>query len=208
MPSTSTVLVFAAATLALLVVPGPSVVYVVARSLEHGRAAGLTSMLGIETGALVHVAAAAVGLTALLASSEVAFSIVKYVGAAYLIGMGVRQVRRRHEAVTAPDSVAPAASRLRLFRDGVMVDLLNPKTGLFFLAFLPQFVDPSRGPVGSQVLVLGLLFVALAAVTDGTYAVVAGGLSGRLARSVASRRRVDRTTAGVYVGLGGLAAFA
>lgn len=208
MPSTSTVLVFAAATLALLVVPGPSVVYVVARSLEHGRAAGLTSMLGIETGALVHVAAAAVGLTALLASSEVAFSIVKYAGAAYLVGMGVRQVRRRHEPITAADSVTPAASRLRLFRDGVMVDLLNPKTGLFFLAFLPQFIDPSRGPVGGQVLVLGLLFVALAAVTDGTYAVVAGGLSGRLARSVASRRRVDRTTASVYVGLGGLAAFA
>ncbi len=208
MPSTSTVLVFSAATLALLVVPGPSVVYVVARSLEHGRAAGLTSMLGIETGALVHVAAAAVGLTALLASSEVAFSIVKYAGAAYLVGMGVRQVRRRHEPITAADSVTPAASRLRLFRDGVMVDLLNPKTGLFFLAFLPQFIDPSRGPVGGQVLVLGLLFVALAAVTDGTYAVVAGGLSGRLARSVASRRRVDRTTASVYVGLGGLAAFA
>ncbi|HSK56025.1 MAG TPA: LysE family translocator [Jiangellales bacterium] len=208
MPSTSTVLVFAAATLALLVVPGPSVVYVVARSLEHGRAAGLTSMLGIETGALVHVAAAAVGLTALLASSEVAFSIVKYAGAAYLVGMGVRQVRRRHEPITAADSVTPAASRLRLFCDGVMVDLLNPKTGLFFLAFLPQFIDPSRGPVGGQVLVLGLLFVALAAVTDGTYAVVAGGLSGRLARSVASRRRVDRTTASVYVGLGGLAAFA
>jgi threonine/homoserine/homoserine lactone efflux protein len=208
MPSTSTVLVFAAATLALLVAPGPSVVYVVARSLEHGRAAGLTSMLGIETGALVHVAAAAVGLTALLASSEVAFSIVKYAGAAYLVGMGVRQVRRRHEPITAADSVTSAASRLRLFRDGVMVDLLNPKTGLFFLAFLPQFIDPSRGPVGGQVLILGLLFVALAAVTDGTYAVVAGGLSGRLARSVASRRRVDRTTASVYVGLGGLAAFA
>ncbi|HSK25652.1 MAG TPA: LysE family translocator [Jiangellales bacterium] len=208
MPTASTLLVFAAATLALLLVPGPSVVYVVARSLEHGRAAGLTSMLGIETGALLHVAAAAAGLTALLASSDLAFSVVKYAGAAYLIGMGVRQVVRRHVAVTQHGAVPSAASRLQLFRDGVLVDLLNPKTGLFFLAFLPQFVDPARGAVATQVLALGLLFVALAAVTDGAYAVVAGGLAGRLSRSVTGRRRIDRTTAGVYVGLGGLAALA
>lgn len=204
MPTLHTLLVFAAATLALLVVPGPSVVYVVSRSIQHGRTAGLVSMLGLETGALLHVGAAAAGVTAALASSQWASAVIQYVGAAYLIGLGVRQFRQRVGA-DYDDAASTSMSRRRLFRDGVLVDLLNPKTGLFFLAFLPQFVDASRGAVAGQVVALGLCFVVLAVLTDGTYAVVASSLRRWLTRSVVGRRRIHRTTAGVYVGLGGLA---
>ena len=170
MPTTTTLLVFVPSTLALLAVPGPSVVYVVTRTLEQGRRAGLVSMLGLETGALVHVALSALGVTALLAASDWAFLAVKYAGATYLVVLGMRQLRRRPAGAGAADS--PTTSEARLFRDGVLVDLLNPKTGLFFLAFLPQFVEPVRGPVAGQVLVLGVCFVVLAALTDGTYALV------------------------------------
>lgn len=204
MPTLTTLLIFAAATLALLVVPGPSVVYVVARSLEHGRTAGLMSVLGLETGALIHVAAAAAGLTALVSSSPWAFTVLRYVGAAYLISMGIRQFRQRHGEVVE-GGTGTSVSNLRLFRDGVLVDVLNPKTGLFFLAFLPQFVDPSRGAASAQIVVLGLCFVVLAVLTDGTYALLAGGLRRRLTGSARSRRTVRRSTGAIYAGLGGVA---
>ena len=206
MPSTSTLLVFALTTLAVLVVPGPSVVYVVTRTVQLGRPAGLLSMLGLETGALIHVVAAAAGLTALVASSEVAFNAVRYAGAAYLITLGVRQLAKRPALVTT--GTAPAVPRGRLFRDGVMVDLLNPKTGLFFIAFLPQFVDTSAGRVSVQVAVLGLCFVVLAALCDSAYALAADLLSRRLQASRRTNRVIDRASAGVYMGLGGLAAIA
>lgn len=206
MPSTSTLLVFALTTLAVLVVPGPSVVYVVTRTVQHGRPAGLLSMLGLETGALIHVVAAAAGLTALVASSEVAFNAVRYAGAAYLITLGVRQLAKRSALVTTGS--AAAVPRGRLFRDGVMVDLLNPKTGLFFIAFLPQFVDTSAGRVSVQVAVLGLCFVVLAALCDTAYAFAADLLSRRLQASRRTNRVIDRASAGVYMGLGGLAAIA
>lgn len=205
MPTSTTLLLFATATLAMLVVPGPSVVYVVARSLEHGRTAGLMSVLGLETGALVHVAAAAAGLTALVSSSPWAFAVLRYAGAAYLISLGIRQLRQRHDAVEVASSTS--ASKLRLFRDGVLVDVLNPKTGLFFLAFLPQFVDPSRGAASTQIVVLGLCFVLLAVLTDGSYALLAGTFRRRLSGSARSRRRVRRSTGVIYTGLGGLAVF-
>lgn len=205
MPTTATLLVFTASTLALLVVPGPSVVYVVARSLEHGRAAGLMSMLGLETGALLHVAAAAGGLTALLASSPWAFTTLRYVGAAYLISMGIRQFLERHHGV-AHEGSSTSPSKLHLFRAGVLVDVLNPKTGLFFLAFLPQFVDPARGAASTQIIVLGLCFVALAVLTDGTYALVAGALRPKVTASGRGQRLIRRVTGAVYTGLGGLAA--
>jgi threonine/homoserine/homoserine lactone efflux protein len=204
MPTNATLLVFAASTLALLVVPGPSVVYVVARSLEHGRTAGLMSMLGLETGALLHVGAAAGGLTALLASSPWAFTALRYVGAAYLISMGIRQFLQRHHGA-ALEGISTSPSKLRLFRDGVLVDVLNPKTGLFFLAFLPQFVDPTRGAAAGQILVLGLCFVVLAVLTDGTYALVAGALRPKLTASSRGQGLMRRVTAAVYTGLGGLA---
>ncbi|MDQ4049944.1 MAG: LysE family translocator, partial [Actinomycetota bacterium] len=167
MPDSHSLLVFAAASLALIAVPGPSVVYIVTRGIGQGRRAGMVSMLGIEAGALVHVAAAAVGLSAVLASSATAFTIVKYAGVAYLVYLGVRKWREHSdEALPAPE---PAGSP-RLFLEGVLVNVLNPKTALFFLAFLPQFLDPARGAVALQALVLGGVFVVLAVLTDSVYA--------------------------------------
>src|SRR5690242_2030640 len=152
MPSPTALLLFAAASIALLVVPGPSVLYIVTRSVSQGRRAGLISVLGVHVGSVVHVSAAALGLSALLASSATAFAAVKYLGAAYLCWLGVRKLRRRG---AGPVEETPAVPRARLFTQGVVVNVLNPKTAIFFLAFLPQFVDPRRGPVAVQIVVLG-----------------------------------------------------
>jgi threonine/homoserine/homoserine lactone efflux protein len=186
MPSPEALAAFAVASLALLVVPGPSVLYIVTRSAHQGRAAGLVSVLGIHTGSIVHVAAAAFGVSAILASSVLAFSVVKYTGAAYLIWLGIRALRRREERVA--EGAAPRRSLRRIYAQGVVVNVLNPKTALFFLAFLPQFVDVSRGSVTAQVLLLGVTFIGLGFVSDGTYAVLAA----RIARSVRGRDRWDR----------------
>jgi threonine/homoserine/homoserine lactone efflux protein len=199
-PSLPTLLLFAGSTLLLLAVPGPSVLYVVARTVEQGRAAGLVSVLGLEAGALVHVAAAAAGLSALVASSPAALTALRYAGAAYLIWLGLRALRRREDVgATRPGG----ASYRRLFGEGVLVDVLNPKTSLFFLAFLPGFVDAGQGPVALQVAILGLVFVALAALTDGAYALAAARLSGRARRR--SPRGLARASAGAYGVLGALA---
>jgi threonine/homoserine/homoserine lactone efflux protein len=199
MADTSTLLLFVAAALALLAVPGPAVLYIVAQSVDQGRRAGLVSMLGIHTGSLVHVAAASLGLSSLLVSSATAFQVVKYAGAAYLILLGVRRLLTREEAAARePRRRTPG----RLFRQGVVVNVLNPKTALFFLAFLPQFVDVEAGLVGLQIAVLGLLFVALGIVSDGTYALLAGTLGGRLRQSRAFARAQRWVTGSVYVGLG------
>jgi threonine/homoserine/homoserine lactone efflux protein len=197
MPPLSTLLVFVAATAALVAIPGPSVLFIVARSLEHGRVAGLISMAGIEVGALLHVALATAGVSALVAGSPVVLDAVKFAGAAYLLAMGVRALRRRGEPL-------PAASvpRRALFRQGLVVDALNPKTALFFLAFLPQFVDPARGSAALQTAVLGMCFVVLATLSDGLYALAAGTLSERLRRSRRARRRLDGVSGAAYLGLG------
>ena len=200
MPSGSTLLVFAGATLLLLALPGPSVLYVVARTVEQGRAAGLVSVLGLETGALIHVGAAAAGVSALVASSPGAFAALRYGGAAYLLWLAARTLLRARGS--SPVAAAPA-SRVQLFRDGVMVDLLNPKTALFFLAFLPQFVDPDRGAAAPQVLALGVLFLVLATLSDSSYALVAGSVRGWLGER---RRTLARTSGFSYLGLGVLAA--
>jgi len=203
MPEPSTLLVFAAASLVLLIVPGPAVVYIVTRSLSQGRTAGVVSMLGVQAGGLVHVAAAALGISALLASSAIAFSIVKYAGAAYLVYIGLTKLLRPAET---PLGDLERHDHRRLFREGVVVNVLNPKTAIFFLAFLPQFVDPDRGAAALQVTVLGLAFIVLAILSDGAYALAAGTLGERLRRSVAVRRRLDRVSGLIYVGLGAMAA--
>jgi threonine/homoserine/homoserine lactone efflux protein len=197
MPDGSTLLLFAGASLALLAVPGPAVIYVVTRSLDQGRAAGLVSVLGIETGTFAYALAAAAGLTGLIAASEVGFTVAKYAGAAYLVYLGVRKLLDRDEPLDAP-----ASARSRLFLRGVLVQLLNPKVAIFFLAFLPQFADASRGPIALQTLVLGTLFTLLAILSDGAYVLLAGAVGGWLRSGRRARRRLAKLSGGVYVGLG------
>lgn len=203
MPDLSTLAVFAAASLALIAVPGPSVLYIVGTSIAQGRRAGVASMLGVQTGALIHVAAAAIGVSAVLASSAGLFNLVRFAGAGYLVWLGVQRIRHAGDLDPA---ARPPRSHAHLFRQGVVVNVLNPKVAMFFLAFLPQFVDPGAASPGAQVLALGLVFVAIAIVSDGVYALVAGAAAERLRGSVSARRRMDRLGGGVMIGLGAVAA--
>src|SRR5215218_3874290 len=207
MPDASTFALFVAAALVLLIVPGPSVLYIVARSVEGGRTAGLVSVLGVQTGALVHIAFAALGISAILASSAVAFSVVKWLGAAYLVWLGLKRIFGRDEG---ENEVAVEPARLsRVFSQGVIVNILNPKTALFFLAFLPQFVDPARGAAWTQILLLGATFVILALCSDGLYALLSGTASGWLQRKVkgtAFRRGQRFVSGGILIALGAVAA--
>jgi threonine/homoserine/homoserine lactone efflux protein len=203
-PDPSRLALFVAAALLLLVVPGPAVLYVVTQSVSHGRRAGIASVAGITTGTLVHIAAATVGLSALLASSALAFEVVKYLGAAYLIVMGVRRLLGL-EPELGPQA-PPSRTLGRLYGQGIVVNVLNPKTALFFLAFLPQFVEPARGAAWLQILALGLLFAALGFLSDGTWALVAGTLGERLRRSKRFPGVQRYVSGSVFVGLGAAAA--
>jgi threonine/homoserine/homoserine lactone efflux protein len=205
MPTWTTIALFSLAGLALAVVPGPAVTYIVTQSVDKGRRAGVVSALGISGGGLVHVAAATAGLSALVASSAAAFTIVKLVGAVYLIVVGIRRILARN---TAPAGEPGEAPLHRLFTQGVVVNVLNPKTALFFLAFLPQFVEPHRGPVALQVAFLGLLFVAIAAVSDCAYALLSSVLAGRLRASPRAARIRAWASGGIFVVLGLTAAAA
>jgi threonine/homoserine/homoserine lactone efflux protein len=197
--------VFLVAVVVLLVVPGPAVLYVVSQSIQGGRRAGLVSTVGIHCGTLVHVAAAALGLSSVLVCSARAFEAVKYAGAVYLVFLGIRTLLARPPA--EPQTAAPRDSRRRL-RRGAVVQILNPKTTLFFFAFLPQFVDVDAGSVGLQVLVLGLSFAALGLLSDGAYALVAGSLAARLRRSRRAAWAGRWISGGILVGLGVTAALA
>jgi threonine/homoserine/homoserine lactone efflux protein len=206
-PGATNLGLFVGAALVLLLTPGPAVLYIVARSIAQGRVAGFISELGIHAATLVHVAAAALGLSAILASSAIAFSIVQYAGAAYLVWLGLRKILGPSEDATA-DAEVRRRGHWRLFRDGFVVNLLNPKTALFFLAFLPQFVEPERGHVAMQIAVLGLLFTVIGFITDGCYALAAGTAGNWLKRS---RRylRAERYVSGtLFIGLGVTAALA
>ncbi|MDZ5448575.1 LysE family translocator [Labrys sp. ZIDIC5] len=195
---------FVLASVTLLLTPGPAVLFIVARSVERGKVAGLVSVLGIHLGTIVHIVAAAVGLSALVVSSTLAFSVVKYLGAAYLIWIGIR-------TLMAPDlppefSTRPTKPLHRLFQEGFIVNLFNPKTAIFFLAFLPQFVDPARGALHWQILVLGFTFMGLGMLSDAMFALAAGAAGDFLRRS---RRflRFQRWFAGLsFIGLGVTAA--
>jgi threonine/homoserine/homoserine lactone efflux protein len=204
LPEWSSLGIFVFAALVLLLTPGPAVLYIVTRSVDQGRRAGLVSVLGVHIGTLVHVAAAAAGLSALLTASATAFNVVKYLGAAYLIYLGAQRLLTRRAGARSADRGERRLSRVLL--DGVVVNVLNPKTALFFLAFLPQFIDVSRGRVGAQILCLGLVFVMLGTLTDGLYAVTSGTAADWLRRNpqfVASERWVSGS---MYVGLGLVAA--
>ena len=205
MPTFGTLVAFAAASITLLLIPGPAIFYIINRSLADGRAVALAAVAGIEFGSFVHVVAATVGLSAILATSAVAFSVLKWLGVAYLLYVGIRTLRTRPGALAA-DVVT--TTRRRAFGQGVVVQVLNPKVALFFLSFLPQFVDPARGAAWMQSLILGTAFFVLACLFDSGYAVAASSL-----RSLLLRGRgvtfVRRWLAGVtYLVLGALASTA
>ena len=200
MPALSTYLVFLATGMALLIVPGPAVLYIVTRSIEMGRGGGIASVAGITTGTIVHVSLAAAGLSSLILASTVAFDAVKYVGAAYLLFLGLRRLLTRG-ADQAAEEPAPRTLR-RAYTQGVVVNLTNPKTIVFIFAFVPQFVDPHAHYVWVQVLVLGVSFACLGFLSDTMYALAAGSIAGRL-RGSDGIARFERWFGGsVLVGLG------
>ena len=191
---------FMGATLALLLVPGPAVLYITARSANQGRLAGLVSVLAIETANFLQAVAATLGLSAILLSSALAFDLVKYLGAAYLIYLGIRKLIASDDG--ASEGRVRRESLWRIYWQGFMVNLLNPKTALFFFAFLPQFVNPDKGNVTGQTLLLGVLFVGMAIITDSLYALLASSLADRL-KGNRRFQKSQRYFAGiVYVGLG------
>jgi len=201
----STLAVFIGAALALLVAPGPAVMYIVAQSIDGGRLAGIVSVLGIAFATFFHIGAAALGLSAILVSSALAFSVVKYLGAAYLIYLGVRKLTER-EAPLKLEHVERQPLH-HIFRQGVVVNLLNPKTALFFFAFLPQFVDPARGAAWMQVVLLGMIFTMLAVMSDSIYALLAGTMGTWIRRSRGLQRGLKYFSGGVYITLGVATAF-
>jgi threonine/homoserine/homoserine lactone efflux protein len=196
----ASLIIFITAAMALLLTPGPAVLYIIARSIEQGRLAGIVSTLGIASASVVHVLFAALGLSALLMQSALAFSIVKYLGAAYLIYLGVRTLLNKAQA----HSVGPVDSKslTRIYTQGFIVNLLNPKTALFFLAFLPQFVNPVRGVVTTQILILGAIFVSLAIFSDGMYAIISGS-AGQFLSGNERVAKFQKNFAGtIYIALG------
>jgi threonine/homoserine/homoserine lactone efflux protein len=202
-PDSTSVGLFCLAALALLAIPGPAVLYIVVQSAEQGRRVGLASVAGVHLGSLVHVAAAVAGLSALVLASPVSFNVVKYAGAGYLVYLGLRKLLERDDPAQV-DAARATPLRQALLR-GIVVNVLNPKTALFFLAFLPQFVDAGRGGVWSQALVLGLVFIGLGLVTDSLYALAAGTIGGVIRR----KRRLVRYGSGlIYATLGAAAALA
>jgi threonine/homoserine/homoserine lactone efflux protein len=208
MPSLAALELFAIAALALIVIPGPAVLYIVSQSVGHGRRSGLAAVAGVELGAFVHVAGAALGVSAIIASSATAFSVLKLAGGAYLIVLGIKRLRER-DADPGQDALPARVRPLKAtFRQGMIVSALNPKTALFFLAFLPQFVDPERGHAALQAAVLGVLFVAIATLSDSVWALGSGSFA-TLLRASARARRVERyVSGGILVGLGVLATLA
>ena len=207
MPAPTTLLVFALAAGVLVIIPGPNHIYIVTRSIAQGRRVGLASAFGVETGTLVHITAAAVGLSAVIASSAVAFNVVRYLGAAYLVFLGLRALLRDHGA-QVEDGATRIGSARRAYVDGILVNVLNPKVALFFLAFLPQFVDPSRGATVTQILVLGLVVFVIATTSDVVYALAAGALGSWLRGRPAFVRRQRYLTGGIYLGLAAAATLA
>lgn len=199
-----TLALFLTATLALNLTPGPDMLYVIARSAAEGRRAGIVSALGIAGGTLVHTAAVALGVVSLLAAVPVAFLIVKYSGAAYLIYLGIRALAS-DAALTAP--VVERGRLSAVFRQGVITNVLNPKVALFFLAFLPQFVDPAKGPVALQIVLLGLLFNTSGTIVNIVVALLASRAGEWSKSRLPAPRAMRWLTGGIFIGLGARLAF-
>lgn len=200
MPETEGLLLFVLATLTLNVTPGPDMLYVIARAAGQGRSAGIVSALGIAAGCVVHTLLVACGVAGLLRTAPAAFEVIKYAGAAYLIYLGVRALTARRRAEADP-RVAPSGLG-RVFVQGALTNLLNPKVALFFLAFLPQFADGSRGPVALQILMLGLLFNLLGTTVNVVVALAASFAGGRLRSRVGDSAALRWLTGCALIGLG------
>jgi threonine/homoserine/homoserine lactone efflux protein len=207
LPTHSQLLFFVTTAAILLAIPGPAVLYIVGRSVGQGRNAGLVSALGIGVGTLIHTAAAAVGLSALLVSSAIAFSVVKYLGAAYLVYLGVQRLRSKESLAAASSIAAPRVTLTRVFSQGIVVNVLNPKTALFFFAFLPQFIEPARGHVATQILSLGVLFACMGTASDCLWALFSGSVAGWLRNNQRWMRNERYVSGGILISLGLATAF-
>jgi threonine/homoserine/homoserine lactone efflux protein len=196
---------FVIAAVVLIVIPGPSVLFVIGRSLSLGRRAGVLSVVGNALGTVPAVLAVAFGVGAIVASSVAAFTVIKIVGAAYLVWLGIQAIRHRHDHQT--DAARMPASTGTLLRQGFIVGITNPKTIAFFVAVLPQFVVPSAGPVWMQLLLLGLIFQTIALVCDSVWALAAGTARTWFARSPRRMSTLSGTGGVMVIGLGGTLAF-
>lgn len=192
------------ATFVFLLIPGPAVMYIVTRSLTQGRRAGLVSVLGIHAGTLAHIAAAVLGLSAVLATSATAFTVVKLAGAGYLVFLGIRALVAR--GGDADELALVPRSNRRLFLDGAMVNLLNPKTAVFFVAFVPQFVEPDAAHATLQLLVISAVYVAMGLLVDGSWAFTSGWIGARVRSTVGVARRARQASGVVYIALGAVTA--
>jgi len=201
-PTFESLAAFGIASLALLVIPGPAVLYIINRSVTDGRNVALAAVAGLEIGNFMHVIAATVGLSAVIATSAAAFSVVKGIGAGDLVYIGIRTLVKRPQPLT---QVSDHMSRRRAFTQGIVVNTFNPKVALFFLSFLPQFIDADRGSAALQSLILGTTFVILGSVSDSLFALLASALRGTLLRGK-SLPFVQRYVAGsVFIALGAIA---
>lgn len=205
--STSSLAIFALACVLILLVPGPAVTYVVTRSASQGRRAGLASVAGIHVGTMVHVLAAVLGLSAVIVASATTFTVIKVAGAIYLVFLGVRAFFARVGDAESADDKAGNRSMRRVFVDGVVLNILNPKTAVFFLAFVPQFVNVDAGNATAQLIMLGAIFIGIGVITDGAYALAGSWIGRRLSTSALVERRKNRTAGLIYVGLGLVTAF-
>ncbi|WP_313026573.1 LysE family translocator [Pseudomonas lopnurensis] len=195
-------LVFFSAALALNISPGPDLFYVLSRTFSGGRRIGMISACGVCSGALVHVLFAALGISAILATSALAFALVKYVGAAYLLYLGIQALRSAGSGASLEIKAGPRTSAWRAYRQGVLVDLLNPKAAIFFMAFLPQFVRPEHGAVPLQLLVLGVLVVLVAIVVECGLVLLAARATTALRNNRTLSQWLDRVLGSILIGLG------
>ncbi|MED1800965.1 LysE family translocator [Brevibacillus porteri] len=201
----STIWLFVIAASTLLIIPGPAVFYIMARSIDQGKKAGLVSVLGVSLGGSVHVLAGAIGVSAILMTSATAFHIVKYLGAAYLIYLGCKTLFSKADRTDSEIPKAPRKKLRKIFYESALVEVM---TALFFLAFFPQFISPTAGSVTVQFLLLGTIFIILAFVSDGLYAVLAASMRKRIVGSTATSKVVNRITGYFYIALGIFSAFA
>ncbi len=201
MPKLETLMIFSAAAIAITLVPGPSMLYVASRSIVHGRTAGIWSAFGLATGLLIHTVSASLGLSAVFIHFPLAFLIVKYLGAIYLIYLGIQMLITK-KSISQTPTTSPPLSSLRIYGQGIVTEVLNPKTALFFLSFLPQFIDPLQGTSAIQMMTLGFILVFTALVADLLIAITGGTLS----KSVLARpllQKVQNWIAGtVLIALG------